>query len=84
VIPTFLRMKQLKDRQIVKSWPQLRGLQEREGFPLGRLIGSVRSWTEDEIAAWLESRPVAPAPLRGACKRRSEAKKARAETEAAV
>jgi hypothetical protein len=80
-LPTFIRMKELKERGIVRNWPQLKDLQERAGFPLGRLLGDSNShsrvWTEDEIADWLESRPVDPAPVRGAIKRRIEAKKAR-------
>ena len=84
MLPTFIRFKELKARNVVGSWPQLRDLQERSGFPLGRLIGAVRCWTETEIAEWLESRPVEPMSLRGNAKAQSEAKKAReAEHEAA-
>jgi hypothetical protein len=33
------------------------------GFPPGRLLGpNTRAWAEDEIVAWLESRPVERAP----------------------
>ena len=52
---------------------------------------NTRVWTEEEIAAWLESRPVAGPPPRGAAKARvgsprkpkaAEARKAGAESPA--
>jgi|RhiMethySRZTD1v2_1073278.scaffolds.fasta_scaffold2847803_1 predicted DNA-binding transcriptional regulator AlpA len=67
-IPTFLRFNELKARGIVDSWAQLARLQEANGFPAGRLLGSrIRAWTEEEIASWLENRPTAkqvPPPRR--------------------
>jgi predicted DNA-binding transcriptional regulator AlpA len=77
LLPTFIRFRQLKDRRIANSWAQLRGLQERSGFPLGRLIGNLRCWTEQEVSEWLESRPIDGLSLKGVAKTRSEAKEAR-------
>ena len=58
MIPTFLRFRDIKARQIADSWSQLKNLQEKFGFPTGRLIGPhTRAWTENEIADWLASRP---------------------------
>jgi hypothetical protein len=55
---TLLRFKHLKQRGIVASFAQVKHLQEKEGFPLGRLLGpNTRVWTEDEVEAWLASRP---------------------------
>ena len=63
-LPTFLRFKDLKARGIVQSWPQLGRLIRDQGFPLGTMLGvNTRAWTEDEVAAWLASRPQA-SPLK--------------------
>jgi hypothetical protein len=71
---TLLRFRDLKERRIVGSWPQLANLQRDQGFPLGKMIGpNTRAWTDDEIDAWVESRPIAgPAP-RGVAKRKEVA-----------
>ena len=59
--PIFIRYPELVARGIVNSRPQLSNLIIRQGFPPGRLLSpNVRAWTEDEIADWLASRPVAP------------------------
>jgi hypothetical protein len=63
----FLRFADLKARGIINSWPMLRRRQDHDGFPSGRLLGpNFRVWTEDEIEAWLASRPTEkkPAPPR--------------------
>jgi predicted DNA-binding transcriptional regulator AlpA len=55
----LLRFRHLKQRHIVENWPQLKRLVETQNFPPGRLLGSnSRAWTEAEIDAWLETRPV--------------------------
>jgi hypothetical protein len=67
----FIRFRDLKARGIVDSWPQLKNIQEKHGFPLGRLLSpQVRVWDEqEEIEPWLASRPVNAEPqLRGAAK----------------
>jgi DNA-binding transcriptional regulator YiaG/predicted DNA-binding transcriptional regulator AlpA len=59
----FLRFADLKAAGIANSWPMLRHRIERDGFPRGRLLGpNTRAWTEEEIDAWLASRPTAPKP----------------------
>ena len=76
---TLLRFRNLKDRGIVNSWPQLKRLQELHGFPLGRLLSpNVRVWTEEEIDAYIASRPVTGGELRGVAKRKHDARKAAA------
>jgi hypothetical protein len=86
----WLRFRHLKERGIVGSWPQLKNLIEKEGFPRGRMFGAnSRAWDEEtEIEAWLASRPIAgPAP-RGAAKagrgrpRKAETAARKARTEA--
>jgi hypothetical protein len=66
---TLLRFPDLKERRIVDSWAQLGNLIRKQGFPPGRMLGvNTRVWTEAEIDDWLESRPVAGPPPRGAAK----------------
>jgi predicted DNA-binding transcriptional regulator AlpA len=58
-----LRFADLKERGIVKSWPMLRRRIDKHGFPRGRMLGpNTRAWTEEEIEAWLASRPTASKP----------------------
>jgi predicted DNA-binding transcriptional regulator AlpA len=66
----WLRFRNLKERQIVDSWPQLRNLVEKQGFPPGRMLGlNTRAWDEDnEVEPWLASRPIAGPEPRGAAK----------------
>ena len=55
----YLRFSDLKARGIVGNWITLRNWQKRERFPPGVLLGAnTRVWREDEIEAWLASRPV--------------------------
>jgi hypothetical protein len=64
---TYLRFADLRDRGIIASWPMLKRRVDRDGFPPGKLAGpNTRIWAEDEIEAWLASRPTArkPAPRR--------------------
>jgi hypothetical protein len=60
----FIRYKHLKARGVVNSRAHLKTLQEKHGFPLGRLFGdNVRAYDEEtEVNPWLESRPTAPKP----------------------
>jgi predicted DNA-binding transcriptional regulator AlpA len=69
-MPTrWLRFSDLKAAGLVNSWPMLKRRIERDGFPRGRMLGpNTRAWSEAEVQAWLDSRPIAgPAP-RGAAK----------------
>ena len=68
-LPTFIRFADLQARGIVNSYPQLKHLQEEQGFPTGRMLSpQVRAWTEQEIADWLDTRPTGKSPLRGIAK----------------
>jgi hypothetical protein len=66
----LLRFADLKSRNIVHSWPQLKRLRELEGFPPGRMLSpNCRVWLESEVVDWIMSRPVeSPQPLRGAAR----------------
>lgn len=62
-LPTFVRFKDLHDAGIVSSWNSLREMQERYGFPLGKMLGaSIRGWDVSEIKDWLASRPTETPP----------------------
>jgi hypothetical protein len=57
--PTFLKFEDLKSRRIVENWQTLHNWIAREGFPPGRKLGpNTRAWTEQEVTAWLDARPV--------------------------
>jgi hypothetical protein len=48
MLPTLIRFYGLKARGIVQSWAQLKHLQDKHGFPAGRLLSpQVRAWTEE-------------------------------------
>lgn len=54
----LLRFLDLKERGIVDNRNTLKRWQEHAGFPLGRWLGSnTVVWDEEEVAAWLASRP---------------------------
>jgi hypothetical protein len=58
---TYLRFHDLKARGIINSWPMVTRRVERDGFPPGQKLGpNTRVWREDEVQAWLDSRPVVP------------------------
>lgn len=53
----LLRFADLKEAQVVTSWPQLKRLVTNHGFPAGFLLSpAVRVWDSADIKAWLESR----------------------------
>ena len=63
----LLRFRDLKDRSIVSNHVTLGRWIAREGFPPGFMLGpNTRVWREDEIDAWLDSRPTDNTLLRGA------------------
>jgi len=71
---TLLRFSDLRACGIVKSWPQLKRLQQLHGFPRGRMLSpNIRAWTEDEVSGWIASRPVENRrPLQGASEANQE------------
>jgi len=79
---SLLRFKQLQQRNIVKNRPQLKRLQEKHGFPKGKLVSpNIRAWTEDEVYEWYQSRPAENAEPKGIAKsRRGRPRKPKANT----
>jgi predicted DNA-binding transcriptional regulator AlpA len=76
---TLLRFRDLKARGIVKNRMTLKRRVKKDGFPPGRMTGpNERSWTDDEIAAWVNSRPIEGPKLKGAAKAKHERKAAAA------
>jgi hypothetical protein len=56
----YLRFTDLKQRGICNNWQTLRRWVRDQKFPPGIMLGgNTRAWREDEIEAWLASRPVA-------------------------
>jgi predicted DNA-binding transcriptional regulator AlpA len=80
---SLLRFRDLVERKITNNRPHLKRLQEQHGFPRGRMISpNIRTWTEDEIAAWYETRPVVePGQWRGAARIKHEGKLAAAKAD---
>jgi hypothetical protein len=59
----LLRFADLKARNIVRNWPSLKKLVEREGFPPGIKLGSnSRAWAESEIEEWIANRATGGTP----------------------
>jgi len=58
-----LRYRDLKERGVINNRPTLNNWIKKLGFPPGQLTGpNSRTWSEDEVEAWLDSRPTAPKP----------------------
>ena len=58
MVTRILRFRDLKERGIAKSWPQLRNMVTNAGFPPGRYLGpNTRGWTETEVQAWIDALP---------------------------
>jgi hypothetical protein len=76
------RFKDLKAKGFAESWAQLKRMIELYGFPPGRMLTpNVRAWTDEELDAYVASRPVEGPALRGAAKAKHAARKA-AQSEA--
>jgi hypothetical protein len=59
----WLRFADLVERGTVRNWPQLKNLQTKQGFPLGRKFGgNTRVFSEAEVEDWENSRPTEPKP----------------------
>src|SRR5262245_25408641 len=57
-----LRFKDLT-RVGINNWPTLKRRIQQDNFPPGRYVGeNTRVWTEEEVAAWFDSRPKAGPP----------------------
>jgi hypothetical protein len=55
----------LKLRNVVTNHPHLKDLIDKEGFPPGFWTGpNTHVWFEDEVDAWLDSRPTERPPRR--------------------
>jgi hypothetical protein len=63
MLAKYLRFVDLVDRNIVKNRTCLNNWVRELGFPPGQLTGpNTRLWREDEVEAWLASRPTTPKP----------------------
>ena len=57
-LPKLIRFSDLKAQGILNNRVTLGHWIEREGFPLGRVLGAnTRVWDEAEVKAWLDKRP---------------------------
>jgi len=53
----LLRFADLKARNIVTNWPQLKRLVEAHGFPPGYMLSpACRVWDASDVEAWLDAR----------------------------
>jgi predicted DNA-binding transcriptional regulator AlpA len=70
MLPRYVKFRDLKQLNIVNSWPQLGRMMRDEAFPSGKKLGpQTRVWTEQEVADWLASRPEAKQPRLGSERR---------------
>jgi predicted DNA-binding transcriptional regulator AlpA len=77
-IDELLRFKDLQRLNVAKSWPQLRHMQKRYGFPAGILLGSnTRAWHAQKVKEWLEARPTESSLIRERAERSVRAKRAK-------
>ena len=59
-----VRFDDLQKRGVVNNRVTLSNWIRKEGFPPGQLTGpNTRTWDEEEVEAWLKSRPTSPKPL---------------------
>ena len=78
-----LRYRDLVERGVVRNRPTLQNWIRDRGFPPGQLTGpNTRTWGEDEVQEYLDSRPSAPkpAPPIGESKRRGRPPRSAATT----
>ena len=67
----LLRFQDLREQRIVRTWTTLNNWIDTRGFPKGRMIGRFRTWTEDEVMAWIERQPTPKLERRGCAKGRA-------------
>jgi hypothetical protein len=61
---------------VITNRVTLRNWIRKQGFPPGQLTGpNSRTWGEDEVQDWLDSRPVAPKPVSPAKRPRGRPRK---------
>ena len=74
-----VRFNDIKNQGVVKTWGEIQKLIDEQDFPEGfRPTKFTRAWFQEDIDAWLRSRPSASdvkPPLRGWARQRSEARK---------
>jgi predicted DNA-binding transcriptional regulator AlpA len=76
-----LRYADLERLGIVNNRPTLQNWIRDRGFPIGQLTGpNSRTWSEEEVQVWLDSRPTAPKPAPIIKGRRGRPRKAAAKT----
>jgi hypothetical protein len=66
----LLRFEDLRAKHIVRTWTTLNLWIDNRGFPPGRILGRYRTWTEDEVMAWIEAQPTTKIPPRGCVKQK--------------
>jgi predicted DNA-binding transcriptional regulator AlpA len=60
----YIRFKDLQAAGVVNNRVTLSRWIQKHGFPAGVLIGpNTRAWPEQEVEAWLKSRPVTTDPV---------------------
>ena len=60
LLPIHVRYEDLHRANIVNSWPQLKNLIQKRGFPAGQMIGAhTRAWRLDHVLQWLDAQPTA-------------------------
>ncbi|HEY9460916.1 MAG TPA: hypothetical protein VIR04_08955 [Paralcaligenes sp.] len=67
IVEPRLRFADLVERKIVANRQSLKNWIDREGFPVGKRLGSnSRSWTESEVQRWIDGRTsdLKPSPNR--------------------
>jgi hypothetical protein len=78
----YLRFSDLRERGLVRSWPQLRRMIKLHGFPAGRMLSpNIRVWSVEEVETYFASRPTEGPPARG-CAKRGRPRKTASTTEA--
>ena len=66
----FLRFRDLKARNIVSNWVQLRRMIDLYGFPPGKKLGpNTTAWDSALVEQWLDSRPHDTKPWPASAKR---------------
>jgi predicted DNA-binding transcriptional regulator AlpA len=76
-----LRYRDLVALGIIRNRPTLQNWIRDHGFPCGQLTGpNSRTWSEDEVQAWLDARPTAPKPAPAVTRPRGRPRKAEQRT----